>query len=89
MISCEIELCNRLGLHARAAGKLVNMAGRYECACWISLNERRVNGKSIMGLLTLAAPCGAKLVIELDGDDEQDACDAITGLITDRFGEPE
>ncbi len=89
MIHQDIELCNRLGLHARAAGKLVNTAGRYACECWISWNNRRINGKSIMGLLTLAAPCGATLSIELDGADEQEACAAITELINNRFGEPE
>lgn len=89
MITREVELRNRLGLHARAAGKLVNVAGRYSAECWISLEQRRVNAKSIMGLLTLAAPCGAKLVLELDGEDEHKACAAITELIDNRFDEPE
>ncbi len=89
MINQEIQLSNRLGLHARAAGKLVNVTGRFSADCWISFNNRRVNAKSIMGLLTLAAPCGATLKVELDGSDEQAAYTAITELIDQRFEEPE
>lgn len=89
MIQEDIQLCNRLGLHARAAGKLVNVAGRYSADCWITRDNRRVNAKSIMGILTLAAPFGATLTLELDGSDEQEAHMALTELINDRFGEPE
>lgn len=89
MIQENIQLCNRLGLHARAAGKLVNVAGRYSADCWISKDNHRVNAKSIMGILTLAAPFGATLTIELNGSDEQEAYIAITQLINERFGESE
>ncbi len=89
MINQAIQLTNRLGLHARAAGKLVNITSHFQSECWISFNNRRVNAKSIMGLLTLAAPCGATLSIELSGNDEQAAYAAITELIHNRFEESE
>ena len=83
----ELKLINRLGLHARAASRLVQTAARYHCEIWLERDGRRVNAKSIMGVLMLAAPMGAELLLECDGTDEQAACDAIEALIEDRFGE--
>lgn len=87
MIRRDVKLINRLGLHARAASRLVQAAAAHPCAVWVTRDERRVNAKSIMGVLMLAAPMGTELVIECDGPGEQEACDAIEALIADRFGE--
>lgn len=85
----ELELINRLGLHARAASKLVQLASRFDSQIWLSHRGKRVNAKSIMGVLLLAAPCGSRLTLEVDGADEDDAAQAITELIGGRFGEDE
>ncbi len=87
MIRQNVTIQNRLGLHARAAGKLVTEAARHEGEIWLVRNGRRVNAKSIMGILMLAAGKGTELIIEADGPDEQQACAALAGLIADRFGE--
>ena len=87
MIRRDVRLVNRLGLHARAASRLVQVAAAHSCQVWLERGGRRVNAKSIMGVLMLAAPVGSELVLECDGDDEQDACDSIEALIADRFGE--
>jgi phosphocarrier protein len=83
----EIEILNRLGLHARASAKLTQLAARYPCEVSLSRNGRKVNAKSIMGVMMLAANKGSKVVLETDGADEAAALEALTALIADRFGE--
>lgn len=85
----ELELINRLGLHARAASKLVQAASGFDSRIWLAHGDKRVNAKSIMGVLLLAAPCGSKLTLEVDGPDEDAAARTITELVADRFGEDE
>ena len=82
-------ISNKLGLHARASAKLTKLAGSSPCEVWISKGERRVNAKSIMGVMMLAAGVGSEIVIETIGDREQEALDAILALINDKFGEGE
>ena len=89
MLQQEAEIINKLGLHARASAKLTQTAGQYASSVWLSRNGRRVNAKSIMGVMMLAAARGSKIVIETDGPDETDAMKALQGLIADRFGEGE
>jgi phosphocarrier protein HPr len=89
MIMQAVIICNKLGLHARAATRLVSSASEFECEVWIGKGERIVNGKSIMGVLTLAACKGTELSIKTDGSDEITAMDTIIKLINDRFGEAE
>lgn len=89
MKAIELELINRLGLHARAASKLVQAASGFDSRVWLSHRDKRINAKSIMGVLLLAAPCGSRLTLEVDGPDEDAAAEAITALINDRFGEDE
>jgi phosphotransferase system HPr (HPr) family protein len=89
MVSRTVELTNRLGLHARAAAKLVHVAGRFEAQVAVRFNDEEVNGKSILGLLLLAAPCGSKLEIVTQGEDEGAALDELSALIASRFGEGE
>ena len=84
-----IPVVNKLGLHARAAAKLTQCASGFQCAVWISRNERRVNAKSIMGVMMLAAARGTKVVLETDGPDERAAIEALAQLFADRFGETE
>ncbi|MCW5624105.1 MAG: HPr family phosphocarrier protein [Burkholderiales bacterium] len=85
----ELEIINKLGLHARASARLTQLAARFKSEVWLSRSGRRVNAKSIMGVMMLAAAKGAKLDLETDGPDEVDALEAITQLIADRFGEAE
>ena len=89
MPSADVTIVNKLGLHARAAAKLTHLAGNYQCDIWLSRSGRRVNAKSIMGVMMLAAGKGSRLVIEADGEDADDAMDAILSLIAGRFGEEE
>jgi phosphocarrier protein HPr len=89
MIQQELEIINKLGLHARASAKFTQMAARYQSDVWLSRNGRRINAKSIMGVMMLAAGKGAKVMLEADGADEHDALAALTGLINDKFGEGE
>jgi len=89
MKAIQLELVNRLGLHARAASKLVQTASSFDSQVWLSHGGKRVNAKSIMGVLLLAAPCGSELVLETEGEDETAAAEAIQALIADRFGEGE
>jgi phosphocarrier protein len=89
MIQKELEIINKLGLHARASAKLTQMAGKFKSEVWLSYNKRRVNAKSIMGVMMLAAGKGSTVMLETAGDDEQAAIDALTALIDDRFGEGE
>lgn len=85
----EIEIINKLGLHARASAKLTQAAGQFQSAVFIAKGGRRVNAKSIMGVMMLAAGKGSKVEIDVDGADEADALKAILALINDKFGEGE
>ena len=85
----EAEIINKLGLHARASAKLTQLAGEFQCAIWLTRNGKRVNAKSIMGVMMLAAAKGSKVTIETDGADEAAAMTAITGLIANYFEEGE
>ncbi|MBK6866903.1 MAG: HPr family phosphocarrier protein [Burkholderiales bacterium] len=85
----EITISNKLGLHARASAKLTKLAGSFPCEVWMSRGERRVNAKSIMGVMMLAAGIGSSVVLETDGPQEQEAMDALLALINDKFGEGE
>lgn len=89
MKSERVTLCNRLGLHARAASKLVSTAAEFQSSVWMIRDDRRVNAKSIMGVLMLAAPVGTELVVECEGPDESDAMAALVSLVENRFGEDE
>jgi phosphocarrier protein len=89
MRQLEVEIVNKLGLHARASAKLTQLASRYQCEVWMSRNGRRVNAKSIMGVMMLAAAKGTTVVIETSGADEDEAMTALLELIRDRFGESE
>ena len=89
MVRAEIEIANKLGLHARASAKLTQIAGSYSSEVWIEKGPRRINAKSIMGVMMLAAGKGSTIVVETDGDDEQQALEAILKLIADKFGEGE
>ena len=83
----EVEIINKLGLHARASAKLTQLAAKYQCDVQMSRNGRKVNAKSIMGVMMLAAGKGAKVLVEVDGPDEREAMDAIVALVGDYFGE--
>ena len=89
MLQQEAEIINKLGLHARASAKLTQVAGSFSSHVWVSRNGRRVNAKSIMGVMMLAAGKGSKIIIETEGADEVPAMQAIQALIADRFGEGE
>ncbi|TNF88719.1 MAG: HPr family phosphocarrier protein [Gammaproteobacteria bacterium] len=89
MISETITIINKLGLHARAASKLVNCASQFESDVFISRKQNRINAKSIMGVMMLAASKGVELQLEIEGNDEQACRDALVSLINDRFGESE
>jgi phosphocarrier protein len=89
MIKNNVTISNRLGLHARASAKLTKIAGSHSCEVWMSRGERRINAKSIMGVMMLAAGLGSEVEIETNGADEQQAMDAILALIQDKFGEGE
>ena len=89
MPSIDALIVNKLGLHARAAAKLTHLAGSYSCDIWISRSGRRVNAKSIMGVMMLAAGQGTSVLIEAEGADAEKAMAALTKLIADRFGEGE
>ena len=87
MIQVTTTVINKLGLHARASAKLTKLAGSFPCEIWISNGERRVNAKSIMGVMMLAAGLGSELSIETEGEQAQEAMDALLALMADRFGE--
>ena len=89
MIKTDTTITNKLGLHARASAKLTKLAGSYPCEVWMSRGERRVNAKSIMGVMMLAAGLGSEVELETNGDREQEAMDALLALIADKFGEGE
>jgi phosphocarrier protein HPr len=89
MIQTTTTISNKLGLHARASAKLTKLAGSFACEVWMSKGERRVNAKSIMGVMMLAAGIGSTVVVETNGADEQTAMAALLALINDKFGEGE
>ena len=85
----EIEIINRLGLHARASAKLTQLASSFPCEVWLERDSRRVNAKSIMGVMMLAAAKGARVTIDTSGEGEDDALEALIALISGRFDEAE
>ena len=89
MIVREVEIVNRLGLHARASAKFVTCAGGFKSLVQVERDGRKVNGKSIMGVMMLAAAQGVRLTLHVEGEDEAAACAALEALIADRFGEGE
>jgi phosphocarrier protein len=89
MIKKKTTISNKLGLHARASAKLTKLAGSFPCDVWLSRGERRVNAKSIMGVMMLAAGIGTEVALETDGEREGEAMDALLALIGDKFGEGE
>jgi len=89
MLQRDVEIVNKLGLHARASAKLTQLAGQYESEVWLTREGRRVNAKSIMGVMMLAASKGSTVSVETSGADEEAAMEAIMGLIRDRFEEAE
>jgi len=89
MPSIEAMIVNKLGLHARAAAKLTHLASGYQCEIWLSRSGRRVNAKSIMGVMMLAAGQGSSVKLEAEGADAEAAIAALTQLIADKFGEGE
>jgi phosphocarrier protein HPr len=89
MTTSTTTINNKLGLHARASAKLTKLAGSFPCEVWISRGDRRVNGKSIMGVMMLAAGLGSEITIETIGEREDEAMQALLALIADKFGEGE
>ena len=89
MTRTNTTINNKLGLHARASAKLTKLAGSYPCEVWLSRGDRRVNAKSIMGVMMLAAGLGSEIAIETNGDKEQECMDSLLALIADKFGEGE
>jgi phosphocarrier protein len=89
MLQATTTISNKLGLHARASAKLTKLAGSFPCEVWIAKGERRVNAKSIMGVMMLAAGIGSEVTIDTDGAQAQEALDAVLALIADKFGEGE
>ncbi len=89
MIKASATISNKLGLHARASAKLTKLAGSFPCEIWIARGERRVNAKSIMGVMMLAAGIGTTVELDAEGDRAQEAIDAMLVLINDKFGEGE
>ncbi len=87
MLQQDALIINKLGLHARASAKLTQLASQYPCEVWLSRNGRRINAKSIMGVMMLAAAKGASITIETSGEKEQEAMNALLALIGDYFGE--
>ena len=89
MIRTNTTISNKLGLHARASAKLTKLAGSFPCEVWLSRGERRVNAKSIMGVMMLAAGLGVEITVETSGERDEEAMTALIGLINDKFGEGE
>lgn len=89
MIKTTATISNKLGLHARASAKLTKLAGTFPCDVWMSRNGRRINAKSIMGVMMLAAGIGSEVELETDGPEEGPAMEALLALINDKFGEGE
>lgn len=89
MITRDIEIINKLGLHARASAKLTQLAAKFQCEVWMARERKRVNAKSIMGVMMLAAGMGSSVVLETTGEQAEEAFAALEALINDRFGEGE
>ena len=89
MVKQEVDIINKLGLHARASTRLTQTASQFGAEVWIGLNGRRVNAKSIMGVMMLAASKGSKVMLEAEGNDEAEALSALVSLVNNRFGEAE
>ena len=89
MLKQDVLIINKLGLHARASAKLTQLASQYPCEVWITRGSRRINAKSIMGVMMLAAAKGVTIIIETEGEQEQEAMHALVALISDYFGEGE
>jgi len=89
MLEREVQITNALGLHARASAKLTQTAARFRSEVWVARKGRWVNGKSIMGVMMLAAAKGSSIAVTTDGEDEAEAMQAIVALIEDKFGEAE
>ena len=89
MLKNDPPIRNKLGLHARASAKLTKLAGSFPCDVFMSRGDRRINAKSIMGVMMLAAGLGSEVELETNGDREQEAMDALLALIADKFGEGE
>jgi phosphocarrier protein len=89
MPQAKTTISNKLGLHARASAKLTKLAGSFPCEVWLSKGERRINAKSIMGVMMLAAGLGSEVLLETSGEREQEALDALLALMADKFGEGE
>ena len=89
MPQATTTISNKLGLHARASAKLTKLAGSFPCEVWLSKGERRINAKSIMGVMMLAAGIGSEVSLETTGEQAQEALDALLALIADKFGEGE
>ncbi len=89
MLKQDVAIINKLGLHARASAKLTQLASQFPCEVWMSRNSRRINAKSIMGVMMLAAAKGSTINVETNGEKEQEAMTAILALINDYFGEGE
>jgi phosphocarrier protein len=89
MIKSQVEIINKLGLHARASSKFTQLASLFKSEIWLARNQRRVNGKSIMGVMMLAAAKGSTVELEVHGEDEERAMEALVALINNRFDEAE
>jgi phosphocarrier protein HPr len=89
MIKTSVTISNKLGLHARASAKFTKLASSFPCEVFLGRNDRRVNAKSIMGVMMLAAGLGADIEVECDGPQEQEAMQALLALVNDKFGEGE
>jgi phosphocarrier protein HPr len=89
MPRADIEIINKLGLHARASAKLTQLAGSFPCEVWMERNSRRINAKSIMGVMMLAAGKGSTVTVDTAGERDEEALAALLALISDRFGEDE
>ena len=89
MLRQETTIVNKLGLHARASAKLTQLAAKFQSEVWLTRNGRRINAKSIMGVMMLAAGIGSKVEVETEGTDEQQAMDEILALVANKFGEGE
>ena len=89
MPQATTTISNKLGLHARASAKLTKLAGSFPCEVWLSKGERRINAKSIMGVMMLAAGLGCEVLVETQGERDQEALDALVALMADKFGEGE
>jgi phosphocarrier protein len=85
----EVEIVNKLGLHARASARLTQLAGTFPCEVWMEKGTRRINAKSIMGVMMLAAGKGARVIVDTEGELAEEAAQALTRLIADKFGEDE